>query len=116
MGDIVPRRDVVATGTKAVGGVLGGAALLLLSGLGFWPGMILGGLLGAFGLNTARKKQDRTEGLIVAGAGGLTILAALNIPFLGGLAAAPLLLGGIGLLVFGGINVFKFIKDYRRRQ
>jgi pimeloyl-ACP methyl ester carboxylesterase len=116
MGDIVPRRDVVATGTKAVGGVLGGAALLFLSGLGLWPGLIVGGLIGAFGLNTARKEKDRTEGLIVAGAGGLTAIAALNLPILGGLATLPLILGGLGLIVFGGINVFKFIKDYRSRK
>jgi hypothetical protein len=114
MNDLVPRKTLVKQGGLAIGGVGGGIALLLLSGLGGIPALIVGGIVTVVGLAISGSKDDRTAGTITAGAGILT--AAHALPFLGGLAGTLMSISGIGLLVMGGINLFKFIRNYRNRM
>ena len=65
-GDIVPTKSLVKQGTTGVGGVVGGTALLLLSGLGPIGGAIIGGILALTGVGVATSsKDDRAVGAIV---------------------------------------------------
>lgn len=114
MSDLVPRKTLVKQGGQAIGGVVGGVALLALTGLSPVPALIVGGVVTAVGLAISSSRSDRTPGLITAGAGALTALSA--VPFIGGLAGTLMTISGVGLLVMGGINLFKFIKGYRKRM
>ncbi len=112
MNEIVPREVLVKQGMKAVGGIGGGVGLLILGAFtgATIPAIIIGGVLTAIGLAiTSRSKDDKLAGGITAGAGILTILKGL-------LGAGWLItLPGIGLLVAGGVSLYKFIKGLRSR-
>lgn len=117
MNEIVPRNVLMKQGTKAVGGIGGGVALLVLRGIGglLVPGLIVGGVLTAVGIGISSKsKEDRMAGLITTAAGVLTAVASL--PIVGGFAKGLMLIGGIGLLVAGGVSLYKFIKGLRSRN
>ena len=113
MGDIVPRKTLVKYGSQGVAGLAGGAALLALNGLGPVGSLIVGGIVAIVGLALSRSKEDKTAGYIALGAGALTAVTAIG--FLRGIAGTLLGISGIGLLVMGGINVFRFIRGYRNR-
>lgn len=111
--DIVPTRTLVKQGTAGVGGVVAGAVLLLLGGLGPIGGAIIGGILALGGLGVAASsKEDRTAGGIMAGAGVLTILSGIG----WGLGGTLLWISGIGLLGLGAYSLYKFIKGLRSRR
>jgi hypothetical protein len=114
MSDLVPRKTLVKQGGQAIGGVVGGIALLILTGIHGIPALIVGGIIAAIGLSISGSRDDRTAGLITTAAGVLTAVAA--VPFLGGIAGTLLSISGIGLLIMGGINLFKFIRGYRKRM
>ena len=114
MSDLVPRKTVVKQGGLAIGGVAGGIAVFALAGLPLVPALVVGGAIALIGLAISGSKSDRTAGLITAGAGVLTALTA--VPLIGGLAGAMMHIAGIGLLIMGGLNLFKFIKNYRNRM
>lgn len=111
--EIVPTKALVRHGTTGVGGLAGGAILLLLGGLGPIGGAIIGGILGLGGAAVAfSSKEDRLVGGVVAGAGVLTILAGIG----WGLGGALLTIGGIGLLGMGAVGIYRFIKGLRSRR
>lgn len=111
--DIVPTKTLVKQGTAGVGGIVGGAALLLLGGLGPIGGAVIGGILALGGVGVATSsKEDRTAGGIMAGAGVLTILSGIG----WGFGGALLWISGIGLLGLGAYSLFKFIKGLRSRR
>jgi hypothetical protein len=121
MNDVVPRDALVKYGTKAVSGIGGGIILLLLRGLASGGsgafslfGLILGGALALSGYAISRNKEDRALGMIVSGVGILTAVSAL--PIVGGLAGALMWIAGIGLVVGGGINLFKFLRGRKTRM
>ena len=120
MNNIVPRNTLVKQGTKAVGGIGGGAALLILRGIANFgaglslPGLIVGGVITVIGLGTSSSKSDRSSGLLVTGAGLLT--AAASLPIVGGLASFLMGVAGVGLLIGGGISLYKFIKGLKSRK
>lgn len=123
MNDLVPRKTLVKQGGLAIGGLGGGIALLVLNSVLGIPGLIIGGVVTLIGLAIGSSKDDRTAGTIATGAGILTgvhALSAFKIPILsalaGGLGGALLTISGIGLLVMGGLNLFKFVKNYRNRM
>lgn len=111
MGDIAPREEIARDGMKGLGGVVGGVSLLVLSGLGMIPGLVVGGALTAVGLALATSRDDRLAGGVAAGAGILTILAKAL-----GLGGGLLFIGGIGLLVSGGISLIKFFIKLKARS
>lgn len=113
MGDIVPRKTLVTQGSKAIGGIGGGIVLLALNGIGGIPALIVGGIIALIGAGISSSKEDRFTGFIILGAGVLTALGA--IPFLRGISNVLLSISGIGLLVTGGLNLFRFIKGMRSR-
>lgn len=111
MSDIVPRSQVSRQGVTGVGALVSGAALLILSVLGFWGGLIVGGALTVGGFALTGSKSDRTVGFIAAGAGILTILSKVIHP-LGALFWVP----GIGLLAVGVISLVRFFSNLRKRS
>jgi hypothetical protein len=111
--EIVPTRTLVKQGTTGVGGLAGGAVLLILKALGGPVAWIIGGILTLGGLAvSAASKEDRLAGGVVAAAGVLTILSGLGL----GIGGALLTLGGISLLAVGGIGLYKFIRGLRSRR
>ena len=114
MGEIVPRKDMVKQFMIGIGGIGGGIAMFALSGLAFIPSLIVGGIIAVVGLAISSKPKDRTVGLITLGAGAL--LAISKIPILGGLAGFIIGAAAIGLLIVGGISLYKFIKNLNARR
>jgi hypothetical protein len=102
-------------GTKGVISAAGGAGLMIVGSLVASPVMagIIGGVLAILGLTgvVSKKKSDRSTGAVVLGVGGIAIASA----FLHGPLSGLLSLGGLALLVYGGINIFKFVKGLRSR-
>lgn len=114
MGDLVPRKDMVKQAMMGIGGIGGGIAIFLLSGLTFVPALIVGGIIAVIGLAISSKPKDRTAGLITLGAGAL--LAISKIPVLGAIGQFILIVAGFGLLVVGGLSLYKFIKNLNARR
>ena len=114
MDDLVPRKTLVKYGSQGLGGVAAGAVLLILKGLGGVPSLIIGGIIALIGLGISSSRDDRTAGLITTVAGAITALTI--VPFVGGVAGTLLTISGIGLLIMGGLNLFKFIRGYRKRK
>ena len=115
MGDLVPRDRLVRQGMKGVGGIVSGAALLFLSGLSGPAGWIVGGLLTLVGLGISTSREDRTAGIVTAGAGILIIVSAA-IPGVGPVAGWLMRAGGIALLLGGGLSIVRFILNLRKRR
>ena len=113
MGDIVPRKDLVKSGSKGIGGIIGGALILALNALNPIASLIVGGIIGITGLGISRTKEDKATGYVIAAAGALTAITA--IPAIGGIAGWLLGVSGVGLLLLGGWNLIKFIMGYRKR-
>ena len=111
----VDTNDLRGRGTKGVMSAVGGVGLLGVNALLSIPvvgwvvagALVLVGITGIFG----KSKTDKTAGslMTVAGAAGL---AALVLPHL---THSLLWLGGVGLLVYGGWNIYKFVKGLRSR-
>jgi len=121
MNDVVPRNTLVKYGMKAAGGIGGGIVLFILraiavGGKGAFslPGLIVGGIFALVGLGLSTSKDDRSLGLIAVGAGALTAIASL--PIVGWLGGALMWISGIGLLIGGGLNLFRFIRGKRTRM
>ncbi len=118
--EIVPRETLVRQGMHGFAGVGGGVLLLVLRGLariggGFSPvGLIVGTALTFVSLGAAAKDPaDRDAGMIGGAAGVATMVASL--PIVGGLASALMWLSGIGLLITGGISLYRFHKGLKAR-
>jgi hypothetical protein len=114
MGELVPRKDMVKQAMMGIGGIGGGIAIFLLGGLPWIPGLIVGGIVAVIGLALSSSKKDRTAGLMTLGAGAL--LAISKIPGIGPVAGFILAVAGIGLLVVGGLSIYKFIKNLNARR
>jgi len=111
----VDSSDLRARGTKGVMSAIGGVGLMIVSALVASPivaGIIGGGLalLGITGI-FSKKRTDRTTGGVVLAVGGIAVASA----FLHGPLSGLLGLGGFALLVFGGWNIFKFVRGLRSR-
>jgi hypothetical protein len=122
MNDIVPGGGYTPTnvlakqGVAAVGGIAGGALLLLMGVLPPVVGIIAGAVVGIVGIGACLSKDpaDKKPGAVTAAAGVLTILSRL--PFLGGLAGGLLGLGTIGLFAMGIWNGIKFFRGLKSRS
>ncbi|MBN2552178.1 MAG: hypothetical protein JXB06_05390 [Spirochaetales bacterium] len=121
MGDIVPRNQLVKQGVQGIAGVGGGVGLLILRAIAAIgekafsvPGLIVGGVVTVAGLVIMSSPEDRTAGMVTIGAGALTLAASL--PLIGGIANAFMWIGGFGLIIAGGISLFRFLRNLRRRS
>ncbi len=115
MGDLVSRKELVKQGMMGIGGIAGGGILLFLSGISGPAGWIVGGLLTLVGLGVSTSRDDRAAGVVILGAGVLTLVSALPLGI--GLTADWLMrLGGIGLIIAGGVSLIKFIINLKKRS
>jgi hypothetical protein len=117
MGDIVPREEMTKQAMKAVGGVGGGIALLVISAMtgSLVGGIIVGGLAALVGLIMTRDKADRKGGLVAIAAGGIT-LAGLLIPPIRHLAQILLTISGVGLIGAGVWSLIRFFRNLKSRS
>jgi hypothetical protein len=121
MNDLVPGAptptNVLAKqGVAAVGGIAGGALLLVMGALPSLVGIIAGAVVGIVGAGALLSKDpaDKKPGAVVAAAGALTILSKIG--FFGKLAGGLLGLGTIGLFAVGIWNGVKFFRGLKSRS
>jgi hypothetical protein len=117
MNEMVPTRTLAKQGVSAVGGIAGGLGLWILSGLSNIPviGLVVGGIVTVVGLGalSSRESADKKAGMVITGAGALTVLS--NIGIFAGLASGLMGFAIIGLLGMGAFNAWKFIKGLKTR-
>ncbi len=101
-------------GVRGIFSTAGGVGLLIVKALiGFGPvGFIVGGamiVLGIGGLFSKNKDKITTTVLsVIAGLGVAILIPHSPVPTLIGL-------GALGLLIYGGVNLFKFFKGIKSR-
>jgi hypothetical protein len=118
-GSYVPATVWSRQGVSAVGGLAGGAALFILGALPWFISVPLGAVATVVGVSAlrSRDKADRLPGMILSGAGILTMVSRLPpLRFLQPLAGTLLGIGAAGLLALGVWNGIKFIKGLRNRS
>ncbi len=111
MNDIVPRETLSRQGVAGFTAVAGGVGLLVLLALPGVVGIVIAGLVTAGGLAFATSRDDRRPGLVVAGAGVLGILSAAF-----GFPGIILGLAGAGLIAYGGLSVYRFVRGLKSRM
>jgi hypothetical protein len=116
MSDLVPRSQLTKQAVSGAAGIGGGVALFILRAVaaaGFLPGAIVGGIIALAGLIIGSSKEDRTAGWVVLGAGLVTVIG--SIPRVGGAVRWLLPVAGIALLIMGGVQLFRFFRNLRKR-
>lgn len=112
MNDIVPRETLSKQGVAGFTAVAGGVGLLVMAASGVL-GFVIGGVLTVAGLAVGlRAKDDRRPGLVIAGAGVLGVLSAA----IGGFPGVILGLAGAGLIAYGGLSIYRFIRGLKSRM
>ena len=118
--EVYPSTNKLAKrGVTAVGGIIGGVALLAMSALPPVAGIIVGGAATAIGIGAVLSKDpdDKKIGKFVVAGGVLALVSKLPIPaFIAGVAGTVLSIGGLGLLGMGIWNGIKFIKGLKSRS
>ncbi len=112
MDDLIPRDRLIKDGLKGFGAVGGGMGILILRALSsnLIVGLIAAGLVAVVGVIIGSSKEDRTAGLITLGVAAVTVVAAI-IPGLRWLMR----ISGWGLILAGGITLFRFFRNLRKR-
>jgi hypothetical protein len=112
-GDYTPTNVLAKQGINAVGGIVGGVALLVMGALPPLIGVIAGVIVGVIGIGGILSKDpgDRKPGLLAAAAGALSILARIGIirPLAGTLlsiSAVGGIVGGLALVIIRALPPF----------
>jgi hypothetical protein len=115
-GDYTPTNVLAKQGITAVGGIVGGVALVIMRALPPLFGIIAGVVVGVIGIGGILSKDpdDRKPGILAAAAGALSILARIGI--IRPLAGTLLGISALGLLAMGIWNGVKFIKGLKDRS
>jgi len=113
MSNLIPRDQLVKDGLKGFGAVGGGLAVLILKALSssLIVGLLAAGIVTIAGIAIGSSREDRNAGLITVAVGVLTGIAAI-IPPLRWLMS----IAGWGLLAAGGVALFRFFKNLRKRS
>jgi hypothetical protein len=114
-GGYTPTSVLAKQGVTAIGGLIGGAGLLIAGALPPVVGIVAGVVVAVAGIAASLSKDpaDRKIGTIVAAAGGLTVFSKIGIAK--PLAGTLLAVGAIGLLAMGVWNGIKFLKGLKNR-
>jgi hypothetical protein len=117
-GNNTPTNVLAKQGVTAIGGIVGGAALMIIRALPSFMGLIAGVIVGVIGIGGAMSKDpdDRKPGILAAVAGGLAVLSRVPIKPLSALSGTLLGISALGLLVMGVWNGIKFIKGLKGRS
>ena len=119
----VDSSDLSKRGTRGVVSAGVGIGLIVVNSILHFPvvGAIIGGGLAILGLTglLSRTKTDKVAGAVAlaVGVAGLSTVFR-HVPILGAIAGFSSFIvgaGAIGLLIYGGFNIFKFIKGLRNR-
>jgi hypothetical protein len=115
-GNYTPTNVLAKQGMTAIGGIVGGLALIIMGALPPVIGIIAGVIVGVIGIGgiLSRDPDDRKPGILAAVAGGLSILARVGV--ISALAGTLLLISALGLIVMGAWNGIKFIKGLKGRS
>ncbi|AEF83716.1 hypothetical protein TREPR_1729 [Treponema primitia ZAS-2] len=123
MNDLLPGNEnypstntLAKQGMTAVGGIVGGAVLMIMRALPPVLGIIAGLVVGILGIGgiISKDKDDRKFGLLATVAGGLSILSRIGI--IRPLAGTLLSISALGMLVVGAWSGIKFFKGLKRRS
>jgi hypothetical protein len=114
MQEIATRQEMTKKLTYGVGGIGAGIGLLIVTALNssplFW---VAAGVCAVAGVVMLLSKKQTKAGVVMLGAAALAGVAALATlllgPVLGGIA-------GVGLIVLGGISLFRFFRDMKKRS
>ncbi|MHB0897951.1 MAG: hypothetical protein ACYC1A_10430 [Spirochaetales bacterium] len=112
----VPQKDLSEKGTKGIMSTGAGVGLLAINALLGVPvlgwvlsaGLLALGAIGLFG----KTKTDKVSGSLLSVAG----VAGLATMFLPGLARGLLSIGGVGLLIYGLVNLGGFLSGLRKKS
>ncbi|GHV68680.1 hypothetical protein AGMMS49928_08790 [Spirochaetia bacterium] len=116
---LVPANVLSKQGMRAVGGIVGGAALFVARILPWIVSVPLGIIAAVVGLSAlrSRDRSDHLPGLIITATGALTVLAKLPaVKFLWPVAGTLLGIGTVGLFALGIWNAVKFFIGLKRRS
>mgnify|MGYP000983946324 CR=1 FL=1 len=111
MNDIVQRKTLSKRGFAGFTAIVGGVGLLVMAASNVL-GFLVGGLLTVGGLSVCLRKDDRRLGLTVTGAGVLGILSGA----ISGFPGAVLGLAGSGLIAYGGVSIYRFLRGLKSRM
>jgi hypothetical protein len=117
-GNNTPANVLTKQGVAAIGGIVGGAVLMIMRVLPSFMGLIAGVIVGMIGIGGVLSKDpdDRKPGMLAAVAGGLAVLSRVPIKPLAALSGTLLGISALGLLVLGVWNGIKFIKGIKNRS
>ncbi|GHV75659.1 hypothetical protein AGMMS49942_04800 [Spirochaetia bacterium] len=117
-GDNTPTNVLAKQGVTAIGGIVGGAVLMIIRALPSFIGLIAGVIVGVVGIGGVMSKEsdDRKLGMLTAVAGGLAVLSRIPIKPLAALSGTLLGISALGLLAVGVWNGIKFIKGLKGRS
>ncbi|MDR2096768.1 MAG: hypothetical protein LBP76_14795 [Treponema sp.] len=115
-GSNSPNKILAKQGITAIGGIVGGLGLFLMSALPPFAGIALGAVVLIAGISglISRNPADKKLGLIVTVAGALAVFSKVGI--IKPLAAAVLGISAIGLLAIGVVNGVKFLYGLKRKR
>jgi hypothetical protein len=115
-GSSSPDKVLAKQGITAIGGIVGGLGLFLMSALPSVAGIALGGIVLIAGISglISKNKADRKPGFIVTITGALAIFSRVGIIKL--LAETILGISAIGLLAVGVVNGVKFLYGLKRKR
>jgi hypothetical protein len=115
-GSYTPTNVLAKQGMTAIGGIVGGVALIIMRVLPPVIGIAAGVIVGVIGVGGILSKDpdDRKPGILAAVAGGLSILARVGV--IRALAGTLLSVSALGLIVMGVWNGIKFIKGLKGRS
>jgi hypothetical protein len=115
-GKYTPTNVLAKQGMTAIGGIAGGAVLMIMRVLPPFMGIIAGVIVGVVGIGGIMSKDpdDRKPGILAAAAGALSILARIGI--IRPLAGTLLGISSLGLLALGVWNGVKFIRGLKGRS
>jgi len=126
MNEIVKKDDIPSTsklsklGITAIGYSAGGVFLFILQAVSRFRvfGLIAGAVVCLVGIGSLMSKDpaDKKAGMIITGAGALTVLSKSGIPGITQLSGTLLAIGAIGLLALGIWNGIKFFMGLKKRS
>jgi hypothetical protein len=116
MSDLPSRKEVRNNFIKGVAGIGGGIGLWILGALGFWPGVIVGGLVAGAGALMLRSENEKKAGAVAIGIGAVTAVAASGLPIVSDIRGWLFGLAAIGSTIFGGWSLWKYFQGMKARK
>ena len=126
MNEIQKRDEIPSTsslsklGITAIGYSAGGIFLFLLQAISRWRGLglVVGAIVCIVGITSLLSKDpdDKKAGVVIAGAGALTVLSKSGIPLITAVSGTLLSIGALGLLALGIWKGIKFFIGLKKRS